>query len=163
MSILKTVLINYCVCAFFATLLETLVAEKQKRIFKTLSFCVIAAVTVSPLFGAQKNIDFFDFLTPEEEYSESQKSLAAASGRLEKAVYKNVEETLINEGINEYEIYVSTNLNEEENTVTLSLVSVQIGSDFKDKAESIKQKLSETYGEALALEVKNNEESGRSD
>ena len=100
---------------------------------------------------------------PEEEYSESQKSLAAASGRLEKAVYKNVEETLINEGINEYEIYVSTNLNEEENTVTLSLVSVQIGSDFKDKAESIKQKLSETYGEALALEVKNNEESGRSD
>ena len=163
MSILKTVLINYCVCAFFATLLETLIAEKQKRIFKTLSFCVIAAVTVSPLFGAQKNIDFFDFLTPEEEYSESQKSLAAASGRLEKAVYKNVEETLINEGINEYEIYVSTNLNEEENTVTISLVSVQIGSDFKDKAESIKQNLSETYGEALALEVKNNEESGRCD
>lgn len=156
---LKTVLINYCVCAFFATLLEALVPERQKRIFKTLSFCVIAAVTLSPLFANQSKINF-DFEIPDSEYSESQKSLVAASARLEKAVYKNVEETLINEGINEYEIYVSTNISEEENTVVLSGVSVQIGAEFKDAAESVKEKLFEIYGETLVLEVKNDGKSG---
>lgn len=154
MSALKTVIVNYCVYAFFAAVLELITSEKHKRAFRSFSFCVILAFSLLPLSGAQ--IDISNAFNYEEQGGENAAaSLASACTRLERAVYENVSQALINIGINEYEIYVSTVVNEEECVVRVTEVLVELGEKFADDTERAFEALKADYEEILKVEVKN--------
>lgn len=152
MSALKTVMVNYCIYAFFAAVLELITNEKHKRAFRSFSFCVILAFSLAPLTGIELNIA--DSLFEEKSIAEVS-SLEAACTRLERAVYENVAQVLISLGINEYEIYVSTVVNEEECVVTVTEVLVELGAEFADDTERVFEALKADYEEILKVEVKN--------
>lgn len=154
MNTLKAVILNYCVYAFLASILEMLTDEKRKRAFRSFSFCIILAFCLSPLADGDLG-QVFENIYSEVEEGESISAVQSACGRLEKAVYRNVSSVLINLGINEYEIYVSTSVNEEECVVTVTEVLVELDGEFAGLAEKVKNELREDYGEILKIEVKN--------
>lgn len=152
MSALKSVMINYCVCAFFASILHALVPKKEEKLFRALSFCVISAVSLMPLINADFSVIEFSF---DEVREESYKNEYSAARALEVAVKKNVSDTLIKLGIDEYEIYVSTNTDEERSIVTVTEVRVELAPEFENKTDSVKSELDGIYKDVLKIEVKN--------
>lgn len=156
MSAIKTVILNYCVCAFSASILSFLVGERDKRLFKALSFCIIAAVSLTPLVNADLKESLFSF---EEALEKTAETRDSAEKTLYLAVYKNVADTLINLGIDEYEIYVTVSDGEEENFVVVTEVRVEVGDEFRDKTDEVREALFDTYEDVLIIEVKNGDTS----
>lgn len=152
MNALKNVMLNYCVCAFFASVLHMLVPKKEEKIFRALSFCVISAVSLMPLLNADFSKASLSF---DEVYGESYKSEYSAARALESAVGKNVSDTLIKLGIDEYEIYVSTNTDEEKSIVRVTEVRVELAPEFENRTDDVKNELDAIYKDVLKVEVKN--------
>lgn len=127
------------------TVLCLVVPSRERKILKTLVFSVVITVTILPFLN-NENIDF-DFVLPEFNESEiSENSSLHLQNLLEKEIYKKVSDFLINKNINEYEIYVSTEFDEKENTVILKNIKVELGEKFKERANEIKNELSNICG-----------------
>ena len=151
---IKTVLLNYAVCAFVGGLLEYLAPEKTK---KTLRVAVISVLLLGILSPILKNEISIENLLPEAEISEdvSYKTLVHTASLTEKKLRDEMKEILINEGVNEYEIYVTTSIDEKENTVYLEEIKIEVGKAFENKIALVKSNVPKEYQEVLKVGVKN--------
>ena len=156
MDSIKLVLVNYAVCALFGSIFEFLLPRKNKDVFRIVSSIILISVIIIPL--SKLNIED-EFLNIEYslETKETENNLQYTAGLIEKEIYKNIENMLINESINEYEIYISTNVDESTNEIVLSGVTVLVDEKFKDKISVLEKNLKSEFGEVLKIGVKEND------
>jgi hypothetical protein len=91
------------------------------------------------------------------EESETQTGVNHTASLIEKEIYKNVENILINEGVNEYEIYISTNIDDSTNEIVLTEVTVLVDEKFKGEISDLENILKTEFGEVLKIGVKDND------
>ncbi len=156
MDSIKLVLVNYAVCALFGSIFEFLLPRKNKDVFRIVSSIILISVIIIPLSKLNLEDEFLNI-----EYSlepkETENNLQYTAGLIEKEIYKNIENMLINESVNEYEIYISTNVDESTNEIVLSEVTVLVDEKFKDKISVLEKNLKSEFGEVLKIGVKEND------
>jgi len=150
----KTVLLNYAVCALVGGILEYISPEKTKKTLRVAVVSVMLLVVISPIAKSEINLEN---TLSEYEISESVNydALMHTANLTERKLREEMKEILIKENINEYEIYVTTTVDEEENIVYLEEIKIEVGKAFKDKINDIKNNVPEEYQEVLKVGVKN--------
>ena len=132
MDSIKTVLVNYAICALLGSVLEFISPKKSREAFRIVSGIILISVIVIPLVGFNFSAELekreFEF----EEEGSDEDVLLTTAGLMEKEIYKQIENILINEQIDEYEIYISTEIDEEANEIILSEVNVLVGVQFQN-------------------------------
>jgi len=154
LTTIKTVLFNYAVCAFTGGILEYIAPDKTKKTLRVVVVSVLLLCIVSPVVKGNFN---YEGLFNQTEFNEntSYDALMHTANLTERRLREEIKSILINEGINEYEIYISTSVNEEENTVYLEEIKIEIGGSFYDKISVVKNKIPEEYKSVLKVGVKN--------
>ena len=152
---IKTVLLNYGVCDLVGGVLEYISPEKTKKALRVTVVTVMLFMVVLPVVNTEINLD--NGLISEEEISQntSLDALMHTANLLERKLREEMKEILINLEVNEYEIYISTTCDENENTVFLDEIKIDVGKDFKNKTEAIKKQVPEEYQKVLKVGVKN--------
>ena len=153
-GIIKTVLLNYAVCALVGGILEYISPEKTKKTLRVAVVSVMLLVVISPIAKSEINLEN---TLSEYEISESVNydALMHTANLTERKLREEMKEILIKENINEYEIYVTTTVDEEENIVYLEEIKIEVGKAFEDKINDIKNNAPEEYQEVLKVGVKN--------
>ena len=148
---IKSTFVNYMLCAVVGGILEYIAPDKSKKMIRIIVVAVILAVTLSPLL----KIDI-DFSIDDEEYTEdnSYENLLHMRNLVEKKVRSDMREVIINAGVNEYEIYITTDGDEESQTVYLQRVEILVGSDFAHLTQQIKDSTPEEYRSIVEVGVK---------
>lgn len=150
----KEVLLNYAVCSLTGGVLSFIMPEKMRKPLKVIVTLFLISTVVFPLFRSEISIDtLFD-----EEvtfYDEQYSALLHTQSLLEKKLYDEMSEILINLGINEYEIYIETTADEEENTVYLEEIRIEIPKEIGYMAENIRNSVSQEYKDVLKVGLKN--------
>lgn len=151
---IKTVLLNYAVCALVGGALEYIAPEKTKKTLRVAVVSVMLLVVISPVAKSEITLEN---LLPEEEISENinYDALMHTANLTERKLREEMKEILIKENINEYEIYITTTIDEEENTVYLEEIKIEVGKAFEDKISTIKSNIPKEYQEVLKVGVKN--------
>ena len=154
-EIIKTVLFNYAVCALVGGVLEYIAPEKIKKTLRVSVVAVMLLVVISPIAKSEINLE--SDLISQEEISEKMKydALMQTANLTERKLREEMKEILINENINEYEIYITTTVDEEENTVFLEEIKIEVGKAFEEKIDVVKSSVPKEYQEVLKVGVKN--------
>lgn len=154
-DVIKTVLLNYAVCALVGGVLEYIAPEKTKKALRVAVVSVMLFVIASPI--AKGEISFEGDFASQEGISEKMNydALMHTANLTERQLREEMKEILIKANINEYEIYITTEVNEEENTVLLTEIKIEIGKAFGNKIELVKSNVPEEYQEVLKVGVKN--------
>lgn len=153
-EIIKTVLFNYALCALVGGVLEYIAPEKTKKALRVAVASVMLFVVASPI--AKSEISLENTVISEEEISEkvSYNALMHTANLTERRLKAEMKEILINESINEYEIYITTSIDEEESIVFLEEIKIEVGIAFENKVDEIKNKVPREYQEVLKVGVK---------
>lgn len=156
MDSIKLVLVNYAVCALLGSIFEFILPRKNKDVFRIVSSVILISVIVIPLSRLDLKSEFsnLDFSLTE---SDTQQSINHTANLIEKEIYKSIEEILINEGVNEYEIYIDTKVDEATNEIVLQEVTVLVDELFKEKISVLESILKTEFGEVLKIGVKEND------
>lgn len=156
MDSIKLVLVNYAVCALLGSIFEFILPRKNKDVFRIVSSVILISVIVIPLSRLDLKSEFshLDFSLTE---SDTQQSINHTANLIEKEIYKSIEEILINEGVNEYEIYIDTKVDEATNEIVLQEVTVLVDEIFKEKISVLESILKTEFGEVLKIGVKKND------
>ena len=156
MDSIKLVLVNYAVCALLGSIFEFVLPRKNKDVFRIVSSVILISVIVIPLSQLDFKSEFshLDFSLAE---SDTQQSINHTANLIEKEIYKSIEEILINEGVNEYEIYIDTKVDEATNEIVLQEVTVLVDELFKEKISILESILKTEFGEVLKIGVKEND------
>ena len=154
-EIIKTVLLNYAVCALLGGVLEYIAPEKTRKTLRVAVVSVMLLVVVTPV--AKGEISLEGNMLSEEEISENVNydALMHTANLIEQKLKEEMKEILINEGVNEYEIYITTTIDEENNTVFLEEIKIEVDKTFEDEISDIKNKVPEEYQVVLKVGVKN--------
>lgn len=156
MDSIKTVLVNYAICALLGSVLEFISPKKSREAFRIVSGIILISVIVIPLVGFNFSAELekreFEF----EEEGSGEDVLLTTAGLMEKEIYKQIENILINEQIDEYEIYISTEIDEEANEIILSEVNILVGVQFQNKITELSSILGKEFGDILQIGVKEN-------
>ena len=152
---IKTVLFNYGVCALVGGVLEYISPEKTRKTLRVAVVSVMLLVIILPISKSEINLD--SGMISEEEISEyvSLDALMHTANLTERRLREEMKEILINSGVNEYEIYISTACDEEENIVFLEEIKIEVGKSFENKIGDIKNGVPEEYQGVLKVGVKN--------
>jgi hypothetical protein len=156
MDTIKLVLVNYAVCALLGSIFEFILPRKNKDVFRIVSSIILISVIIIPLSRIDFENEFSKFGILVEE-SETQSGVNYTASLIEKEIYKNVENILINEGVNEYEIYISTNIDDSTNEIVLTEVTVLVDEKFKGEISDLENILKTEFGEVLKIGVKDND------
>ncbi len=156
MDSIKLVLVNYAVCALLGSIFEFVLPRKNKDVFRIVSSVILISVIVIPLSRLDLKSEFsqLDFSITE---SDTQQSINHTANLIEKEIYKSIEEILINEGVNEYEIYIDTKVDEATNEIVLQAVTVLVDEIFNEKISVLESILKTEFGEVLKIGVKEND------
>ena len=151
---IKTVLFNYAVCALVGGMLEYIAPEKAKNTLRIAVVSVLLLMVVSPVMKSEINLENF---LPDEEISESvnYNALMHTANLTEQKLRDEMKEILIKQNINEYEIYITTTVDEDKSTVYLEEIKIEVGKAFKDRIDIIKRNVPKEYQEILKVGVKN--------
>ena len=151
---IKTVLFNYALCAFAGGVLEYVAPERAKKTLRSVVVAVVLLCFFTPFLKDQPSLD--GVLVQEEvtQYSGYQALLHTAS-LTEKMLRSEFKQILINQGVNEYEIYIVTSVDENENTVYLDSIKILVGKAFEGKIQAIKNQIADEYKGVLTMGVKN--------
>ncbi len=149
METLKTVLVNFAVVSLVCSIFEYLTPSRNKEIMKIISSVILISLVVTSLFKLdfKNTFDKTDFNFSENTLSED--GLTDLKLLMEKEVYKNIENVLINEGVREYEINMKSEI--DFDSAEISLTEIKILSD-KSEAEKIsraEKELEKEYGDIL--------------
>ena len=156
MDSIKLILVNYAVCALLGSIFEFILPRKNKDVFRIVSSIILISVIIIPL----SKLDLHDELQGLEyslETEETSNNIEYTAGLIEKEIYKNIEHILINDGVNEYEIYISTKADEATNEIVLTEVTVLVDENFKENISGLEKRLKTDFGEVLKIGVKNND------
>lgn len=143
-DVIKSVFVNYIVCAVAGGFLEYFAPAKSRKTLRVIIIGVILATSIAPVLKMELSIpDFSEY----EQISEnnSYDALMHTASLTEKKVYNQVRDILINYGISEYEIYVTTSVDETENIVWLESVVIEIPAQYGNKAKDIINAVPEEY------------------
>ena len=126
---------------------------KQENV--KLSIIIMLLVVVSPIAKTEINLE--GNLISQEELSEKMNYdvLMHTANLTERGIREEIKEILIKENVNEYEIYITTTVDEEKNTVFLTEIKIEIGKAFENKIELVKNNVPKEYQEVLKVGVKN--------
>lgn len=150
-EVIKTVFINYITCAIVGGILEYVVPGKMKKTLRVAVVSVMLAASFLPLVKA--DFDFSDVsYSTQTENEISYDALMHTANLTEKKIYSQMKEILINEGVDEYEIYVRTSIEKQENTVYLDEVKIEIPQEFEDKIPNIKKAVPKEYESVSTIE-----------
>ena len=154
-EVIKTVLLNYAVCALLGGVLEYISPEKAKKTLRIAVVSIMLLIVVSPIAKSEISLD--DGMISKEEISENvnYNALMHNANLIERKLKDEIKKILIKENINEYEIYITTTVDEEKNTVFLDEIKIEVGKAFENKIGVIKGKIPEEYQEILKVGVKN--------
>lgn len=151
---IKSVLLNYAVCSLVGGILEYITPEKMRKTLRVIITLFLVSTVVFPLLKVDVNLEeFFDSETNTESTKYS--ALVHTQNLLEKKLYDEMRNILINCEVQEYEIYITTTVDEEENTVYLEKIKIEVSSEFQNKIEEIKNNVSQEYKSVLEVGVKN--------
>ena len=140
----KNVLVNYIICAVIGGVLEYFVPQRMKKTLHTAVVAVMLVAAFSPVLKTDFDFESIDY--PEQEsIATGYDNLMHIANLTEKKIYNEMKQILITEQISEYEIYVRTSVEKDENTVYLDEVKVEIPVEYKDKASGITQAVPEEY------------------
>lgn len=150
-EVIRSVFVNYIACALFGGLLEYVAPQSMR---KTLRVAVVAVMLASSLAPVLKTDFQIPEIAAEEEAAEEMNytALMHTANLTEKKVYNEIRDILINLGIDEYEIYINTTVEAEENTVYLDGVTVEVDESFKEKTAEIKNNIPEEYRSVTVVE-----------
>ena len=119
----KTVLLNYAICSLAGGILEYITPEKMRKTLRVIITLFLVATVVFPVLKNDINIE--SILNSDEKIENSEYSaLVHTQNLLEKKIYEEMHNILINCEVNEYEIYITTTVDEEENTVYLEKIKI---------------------------------------
>lgn len=150
----KTVLLNYAICSLAGGILEYITPEKMRKTLRVIITLFLVATVVFPVLKNDINIE--SILNSDEKIENSEYSaLVHTQNLLEKKIYEEMRNILINCEVNEYEIYITTTVDEEENTVYLEKIKIDISRGFINKTEDIKSLVPQEYKSVLEVGVKN--------
>ena len=150
----KNVFINYIFCAVFGGILEYIAPPKTR---KTLRICVVSLMLVtslSPMLSTDLSLDYESY-AGEAQQREQYDALMHTANLIEKKVYGEMKDILINSGVDEYEIYITTNIDEESNTVYLEKIRIETDKLFEKKISVIEKQIPEEYKKVFEIGVKN--------
>lgn len=150
---IKSVLVNYITCAIIGGVLEFFVPQRMK---KTLHVAVVAVMLVaafSPVLKMDFDFDSIDY-SVEAESEITYDNLMHIANLTEKKIYNEMKQILINQQVNEYEIYVRTSVEKDENTVYLDEVKIEIPEEFKDKISAITKAVPVEYKSVFTISVR---------
>ena len=152
---IKTVFLNYAVCALVGGVLEYISPGKSQKTLRIVVVSVMLMVVVSPIVKSEVTLD--NIMIYEEEISENvnYNALVHNANLIERKLREEMKEILIKEKINEYEIYITTTVAEEKNTVYLEEIKIEVDKTFEDKISVIKSNIPEEYQEVSKVGVKN--------
>lgn len=151
---IKTVLVNYAVCALVGGMLEHIAPQRTRSTLRGIVVIVLIFGIVLPIVGSDFDINE---LVPEYEGGEISQTdaLMHTANLTEKKIKAEMRQILINSGIDEYEIYVSTSVDKENNTVYLDEVRVEVAKQFENKLDDIYDAVTADYKTVLKVGVKN--------
>ena len=152
---IKTLLLNYAICALVGGVLEYIAPEKTKKTLRVSVVAVMLLVVISPIAKSEINLE--SNVLSQEEISEkiNYDTLMQTANLTERKLREEMKEILIKENINEYEIYITTTIDEGENTVYLEEIKIEIGKAFEKKINVIKNNVPKEYKKVLKVGVKN--------
>lgn len=156
MESIKTVLVNYAVCALLGSIFEFISPRRSKETFRIISSIVLLSVIVIPLAHFDFTEKIEEITVDYEEISESDTLLHTAN-LMEKEIYVRTENVLINLQVDEYEIYISTKTDESANEIILTELKILVDENFKEKIPEIESALKNDFGETLKIGVKEND------
>ncbi len=150
-EVIKNTFINYMFCAVAGGMLEYIAPDKSKKMIRIILVAVILSITLAPVLKLD-----IDFSMPDDEYSEdnSYENLLHMRNLVEKKIRAEMREIIINAGADEYEIYVTTDGDEESLTVYLQRVEIQLGEEYSHLTEQIKNSAPEEYRSIVEVGVK---------
>ena len=153
-EVIKSVFVNYFICAIFGGILEYLTPPKGRN---TLKICVVTVMLVASLSPLLKTEFMFENVINSEEaqIQEKYNSLMHTANLLEKNLYSQSKNILINLGIDEYEIYITTSLDEENNTVYLDEIYIELDKEYRNLVSQVYDSFNEEYKQVLKVGVKN--------
>ena len=149
-GVLRDVLLNYAVCALFGGIAGFLAPERMKKTVRALAVAVVLCGVLLPLCS-HRSIEAPS--VPDVTEDAAYDDLMHAAGVFENGVRANVRDVLGQLDIHEYDIDVQTACSREEGSVTLTSLTVELGKDYADKTEDVKEALGE-YQEVLIVRVK---------
>ncbi len=151
---IKSVLLNYAVCSLAGGILEYITPEKMRKTLRVIITLFLVSTVVFPLLKVDVNLEeIFGSETNTENTKYS--ALVHTQSLVEKNLYDEMRNILINCEVQEYEIYITTTVDEEENTVFLERIKIEVSSEFQNKIEEIKNNVSQEYKSVLEVGVKN--------
>lgn len=150
---IKTVLLNYGVCALVGGVLEYITPEKAKKNLRVAVVSVMLLMVVSPVVKSDLKVE--DLFSNEEIREDvSYDALMHTANLTERKLREEIKELLIKENVNEYEIYITTTVDEAQNTVYLEEIKIEVGKAFENKIDTIKNNIHEEYQAVLKVGVK---------
>ena len=154
MQSFKTAVLNMSACALFGSLAELLSVRKNAGVMRAVTAALIIVMSAASLSGAD-----IPSIFPDDEYSgfDSTGNAKQAAALLEKKIYADIENLLISEGLDEYEIYIDIVSDEKLNTVSLEKITVLAGREFESAVPRLRTRLGELYACAVTVGVKQNE------
>ena len=153
-EVIQSVFINYISCAIFGGFLQYLAPERMKKFLRACIVSVMLIVSLSPILKIDfnfENIGEGDQLEVQTQYD----TLMHTANLMEKEMYNHIKNILINLNVNEYEIYVSTSVDEKENTVFLEEIKIEVHRDFQNIIPEIQKQIPQEYKEILKIGIKN--------
>ncbi len=152
-EIIKSVFINYIICAVLGGVLEYLTPQRFKKTLRIVVVSLMIFSLFSPFIKEKIQFESFSF---EETREEKQlNALMHLANLTEKKVRNEIKELLIKNNIDEYEIYIDITPDEESNTVFLDKIKIEIGEEFKALKGKIESEISEEYKSVTEVGVKN--------
>ena len=153
-GIIKSTFASFAVCSVVGGMLEYLTPQKYR---KTLRVAVVGIVLTLCFVTSLENVSDFDWWLDTEVQSEqiSYDSLMHTASLVEKSVRGQIKEILINQGVDEYEIYITTSVDKDDNTVFLEEVAVEVAEEFRGKLSVIEEKIPQEYKSIVRTGVKN--------
>jgi hypothetical protein len=153
---IKTVLLNYAVCALLGSVFEFVCPKRTRESMRIVSSVVLISVIALPLMNFDFNTVLRNVSDEQEEFTQ-ENSLVHTASLMEKEIYKEIENILINEYVDEYEIYITIETDEKEMIINLSRIEVLIDERYKEKIPLLNNALQKEYGDVLIIGVKKDE------
>ncbi len=153
MDNVKTVLLNYAVCALFGSIFEFISPRKSKETFRIVSSIILLSVIVIPL-ATLNFTEVIEEISVDYEETNETDALLHAANLMEKELYNKIENILINLEVNEYEIYISTEIDYDTTEIILSEINILVDSKFEEKIPDLKKTLNGEFKEILKIGVK---------
>ena len=149
---IKTAFISFTVCSVVGGMLEYLTPPKYRKTLRVVVVGIVLALCIMPVFDND-----FDLKLDSESQGEqlSYDSLMHTANLVENKIRRQIKDILINQGIDEYEIYITTTVDKEESVVFLEEIIVEVHEKYGGKLEAVVKEIPQDYRDIVKTGVKN--------